>query len=126
MRVDLPMLDLPVSRTGVELHYSPRFRVEPQPGAFRVAIDPGRTAVVLRGGTAGALDKTPEKDDRAAASLQALVDQYKSQSGGRTIVGALPVHVPFPAYGPSIFLASELTAEGTTPSVEFAFKRSGN
>ena len=29
------------------------------------------------------------------------------------VVGALPVHVTFPAFGPSMFLASELTAEAT-------------
>jgi hypothetical protein len=38
-RIDLPALDLPVSRTGVELFYSPRFRVEPQAGAFRVEAE---------------------------------------------------------------------------------------
>ena len=47
-RIELPALDLPVSRTGVELHYSPRFRVEPQPGSFRVDTDPGPFATVLR------------------------------------------------------------------------------
>ena len=47
-RIELPALDLPVSRTGVELHYSPRFRLDPQPGAFRVDTDPGPFATVLR------------------------------------------------------------------------------
>jgi len=31
----LPALDLPVSKTGVELHYPPMYRVTPEPGAFR-------------------------------------------------------------------------------------------
>ena len=47
-RLDLPALDLPVSRTGVELYHSPRFRVEPQPGAFRIESDPGVFAEALR------------------------------------------------------------------------------
>ena len=48
---------------------------------------------------------------RAAAGLQALVDRFRNEAGGRTVVGTLPVHVMFPAFGPSLFLASELTAE---------------
>ena len=47
-RIELPALDLPISRTGVELHYSPRFRVEPQLGSFRVDTDPGPFAAALR------------------------------------------------------------------------------
>jgi hypothetical protein len=31
--------------------------------------------------------------------------------------------VSFPQFGPSIFLASELTAEARAPSVELLFKR---
>jgi hypothetical protein len=31
--------------------------------------------------------------------------------------------VTFPHFGRSLFLASELLAEGTSPSVELAFKR---
>ena len=42
---------------------------------------------------------------------------------GAPFVGSLPVHVTFPAFGPSIFLASELTAEGSAPSIDLAFKR---
>ena len=45
----LPALDLPVSRTGVELHHSPRFRVELRPGTFRLEDDPGPFAAALRG-----------------------------------------------------------------------------
>ena len=49
-RLDLPVLDLPISRTGLELHHSPRFRVVPQPGAFRLESDPGVFVDVLRPG----------------------------------------------------------------------------
>jgi hypothetical protein len=47
-RIDLPALDLPVSRTGLELHYSPRYRVELQLGTFRAEDDPGPFAEALR------------------------------------------------------------------------------
>jgi hypothetical protein len=33
------------------------------------------------------------------------------------------VHVTFPAFGPSLFLASELTAEGRAPFLDLQFKR---
>jgi hypothetical protein len=127
MQLDLPALDLPVSRTAIELHYSPRFRIEPQPGAFRVAADPGPMADLAAAKVASPpspLTAPIKEADAAAAGLQQLASQYRDQSGGRTVVGALPVHVTFPPFGPSLFLASELTAEGATPSVELLFRRS--
>jgi hypothetical protein len=47
-RIVLPALDLPISRTGVVLHLSPRFRIGLQPGAFRLDSDPGPFADALR------------------------------------------------------------------------------
>ena len=61
--------------------------------------------------------------DRAAAGLQALVDKFRNETGGRSVVGSLPVHVAFPTFGPSVFMASELTAETSSPSVELVYKR---
>jgi hypothetical protein len=121
-RLELPALDLPVSRTGVELYYPPRFRVEPQTGSFRVENDPGPFAEALRQPVAR--PSGDKKDvDRAAAGLQALADKFRNQSGGRSVVGSLPVHVAFPAFGPSMFMASELTAEASSPFVELAYRR---
>jgi hypothetical protein len=125
-RVDLPALDLPISRTGVELFHSPRFQVDPLPGSFRLEADPGVFAEALRRTPASAPVAVADKatqGDRAAAGLQALVDRFRNESGGRSVAGSLPVHVSFPAFGPSIFLASELTAEAGTPCIELAYKR---
>jgi hypothetical protein len=123
-RIDLPALDLPISRTGVELFYPPRFHIDPQPGSFRIEVDPGVFAEALRRPPAApaTLDKTTQ-GDRGAAGLQALVDRFRNEPGGRSVVGSLPVHVDFPAFGPSIFLASELTAEAAAPCFEVAYKR---
>jgi hypothetical protein len=132
MRLDLPALDLPVSRTGLALHYSPRFRVDPEPGSFRVANDPGPFAEALRATAPSPLampappppaPSARERDERAAAGLQALADRFTTGGGARSVVGTLPVHVSFPAFGPSMFLASELTAEARMPSVQLAFRR---
>jgi len=125
-RVELPALDLPVSRTGVELHYSPRFRVEPQLGPFRADSDPGPFAAALRPTpplppAAPVAERSSERG--ATGGLQALVDRFKNEPGGRIVVGSLPVRASFPAFGPSVFLASELTAEASTPSVDLFVRR---
>jgi hypothetical protein len=122
-RLGLPALDLPVSRTGLEFHYSPRFRVDLQPGVFRVEDDPGPFAEALRQPATAFAVTGKEREARGAAGLQALVDRFRAESGGRTVVGALPVHVTFPMFGPSMFVASELTAEAQAPSLELGFKR---
>jgi hypothetical protein len=120
-RLVLPAVDLPVSRTGLELYYSPRFRIEPQSGAFRVSNDPGVFAEALRQPAMSIV--VSSLDAKAASGLQMLVDHYRHESAGSTVVGALPVHVTFPGVGPSIFLACELTEEGHAPSVELTLKR---
>jgi hypothetical protein len=129
--VELPALDLPVSRTGLELHYSPRFRLDVQHGSFRVDSDPGPFAAALRAPAAppppSASATSPPAPARPPArvggQLQALVDRFKNDGGGRTIVGSLPVRATFPSIGPSIFLASELTAEATAPAVDLIVRR---
>lgn len=135
-RIELPALDVPVSRTGLELHHSPRFHVQPQPGTFRPEEDPGLlaeafTARTLAAAAAAAPAPPPTIDgqrarrnqDGSASGLQTLVERFRNEAGGRTVVGAIPVQVTFPTFGHSLFLASELTADGATPSVELAFRR---
>ena len=38
------------------------------------------------------------------------------------MTGILPVNVAFPAFGPSIYLVSELTSENQSPVAEFSFQ----
>jgi hypothetical protein len=126
-RLDLPALDLPISRTGVELHHSPRVHVDPQPGAFRIETDAGPYADALRitpAVTVSASPAPPELD--TTARLQELVDRFRNEAGGRLVVGSLPVPVTFPSFGPSIFLASELTAEGRVPTIDLTIKPARN
>jgi hypothetical protein len=116
----LPAIDLPISRTGVLLHHSPRFQVEPEPGAFRVEEDAGPPALAIAAHTALAPQPAPAP---AGAEMDALVRQFRKDTAARTVAGLLPVHVPFPEFGPSVFLRSELTAELHAPSVEYSYKR---
>ena len=84
--VELPAIDLPVSRTGLTLHYSPRYALDAHPGAFRVTNDPGPwtgETRVVDSAAAGRAPADAEKD------LQALMDSYKKESG-RTRQGPCP------------------------------------
>jgi hypothetical protein len=131
VRLPLPVLDLPISRTGVELHHSPRFRAAAQPGAFRMEADPGVFAEALRPssprmGTALAVPAAPHAAGRIAgrdAGLQLLIDRYRNEGGGRTVTGSLPVEVSFPKLGPSVFLAAELTAESAAPAIDLTIRK---
>ncbi|HUQ89118.1 MAG TPA: hypothetical protein VM096_16285 [Vicinamibacterales bacterium] len=149
-RIDLPALDLPISRTGVELYHSPRFRVEPQAGAFRVEADPGVFADALRGGRGygfglssggggsvppmpaappvaapDAVQQMTPADEVAGKTTQfrMLIDRYRNEGGGRTVSGALPIDVSFPTMGPSLFMASELTPESDSPAINLSLRR---
>jgi hypothetical protein len=117
----LPGLDLPIARTGVVLHHSPRFRVSPEAGTFRVEADSGPFADVLR--TDGAPLEAAKAGAAPAAEADDLVAEFRKKAAGRTVTGPLPVRVPFPDFGPTVFLMSELTAELQAPSLEFSYKR---
>jgi hypothetical protein len=124
----LPAVDLPISRSGVVLHYSPRFSVKPEPGAFRVETDTGPfTDALRRQGAAmpyAGLMPPPPPPPAAPNAADALVAQFqKDTGGGRIVAGPVPVQVPFPDFGPTVFLMSELTAESQAPSLEFSYKR---
>ncbi len=60
-----------------------------------------------------------EKDDKT----KILLDNFRAKSNGGKVNGILPINVPFPAFGPSIFLVSELTSENQFPAAEFSFQR---
>jgi hypothetical protein len=158
--LELPALDLPISRTGLEFYHSPRYRVALEPGSFREEADPGVFAEALRlaPGSAialgGSIDGTfvqqsfdvvaapvaapspmapPAPSGYASSArmepairsggVQTLIDRYRNEGGGRTVRGTLPVEVTFPSMGPSLFMASELTAEGQAPSFDLIIRR---
>jgi hypothetical protein len=135
-RIVLPALDLPVSRTGLVLHHSPRVRVTPEPGAFRVEPYTDPFSMELRRADGGSLDQLAappaapaavgvagNEADRAAAAMQDLAVKFRTKDGGRSVAGVLPVNVAFPEFGPSTFLASELTPETTAPVLALEYQR---
>ena len=151
-RVTLPALDLPISRTGMLLYYPPAFKLNAEPGSFHTqeyqspssavllpAIEGGRDgggvfAVAGRRGAALAalpeedrleeLGKAQRMDDKEKKDKTlSLLDDFRAKSTGGKVTGILPVNVSFPAFGPSLFLVSELTSENQFPAAEFSFQR---
>jgi len=68
------------------------------------------------------IDKTMDGKQLSAQS-QSLVNKFHSTERGARATGILPVRVDFPAYGPSLFLVSELTSENQSPSAEFNYQQ---
>ena len=134
-RLALPALDLQVSRTGVELHHSPRYRVVAEAGAFRAETyaeplsaaltQPVSFVATVTKEKAGAKKDTAqsEEDKQVASEVEGLVERYRKEGRANRVAGVLPVQVPFPEFGPSMYLVSELTADATAPAVELTYKR---
>ena len=129
-RLELPTVDLPVSRTGLVLHHSPRFAVQLKPGTFRVETEQEPWSPALRAGGAEPQSSPmpppapPRQADKDEASARALVDRFRMELG-RTKSGTIPVEVTVPAIGPALFVVAELTAEMHAPALDLAYKRTG-
>jgi hypothetical protein len=127
VQLSLVAVDLPISKSRLVLHHSPVFRLTPVSGTsanFRVAPYQGPTSPVLSA-SAGA------NEGNVSAGAQPNVDHATQQLVSRLRDGKQavtpsrkrPLRVPFPDFGPSIFLVSELTSESQTPFVELDYQR---
>jgi hypothetical protein len=128
----LPAVDLPISRTGLLLYHPPLFKLAPEAGAFRVETYEAPMADAFRasgfgpeyGRNAGGLvDVENKNDNRPQSATQVLVDNFKNKTLGGRGAKVLPIRPSFPAFGPSIFFVSELTAENHAPTLEFNYQR---
>jgi hypothetical protein len=63
----------------------------------------------------------PERE-KAEKDTKALVDKYRAQSQEGKRAGILPIQLSFPAFGPSVFLVSELTAENQPPTIDITYE----
>ncbi len=57
-----------------------------------------------------------------SAIPQSLLDDFRAKSLHGRSAGILPINVSFPAFGPSIFMVSELTAENHAPAAELDYQ----
>ncbi len=146
----LPAVDLPISRTGLLLYHPPLFKVAPEAGAFRMeayespladafraadveaGVGSGSGAPFSSNGLRGRNNNQPlsgqNSNDNAnyappQSATQALVDNFKNKSLGGRGAKVLPIRPAFPAFGPSLFFVSELTAENHAPALEFNYQR---
>jgi hypothetical protein len=129
--VELAAADLPIARTRVTLHYSPKYAIEPRPGTFRVATNPEPWSPSLKAEPVGAAPPPPPAPappprvgERDAKDLQALMDRYRKEAG-RTGQGTVPLSIEFPAVGPTLFLAAELTEESRATSFDVDYRKTG-
>ena len=63
------------------------------------------------------------KSKHSQAATQALVDKFRADSLAGKRAGILPIRVSFPAFGPSLYLVSELTGESQAPSAGLTYQR---
>jgi hypothetical protein len=134
-RLALPALDLPISRTGLLIYYPPLFRATVQPGTFRpeTYLNPTSPVLVETRAMADMLAMSPGVvggpvigqmgRDEAKADTQVLVEKYRAKSQSGRTAGILPIRVSFPAFGPSVFLVSELTSAGQVPAAALTYER---
>ncbi len=133
LQLALPAVDLPISKTGVVFYHSPLFKVTAEPGTFRVQPYEAPISPALNAEFIGedeimapapnaivALDRATGKE---AQERKALVDDFRTKSSGGRSARTLPVKVSFPAFGTSLFLVAELTAENQPPAIELSYQR---
>lgn len=150
IRLSLPALDLPVSRTGLQVFYPPQFRLATEAGSFRtenyadaisavlnsVAEEPPvdsesspvvsdaykMTALTPPASRAGSSGGAPKADD-GKGSAQTLVEKFHTNERGSRAAGVLPLTLNLPTVGPSVYLISQLTSENQVPSIEFTYQQ---
>src|SRR5882724_6999263 len=137
IRLSLPAIDLPISRTGLVLYHPPLFKVTADPGSFRAETYEDPTSIVFDPSAAVTLGDE-EKDSRQRESrlknedmakqgpqsaAQTLVDNFKTKAIGGKSARVLPIRVLFPAFGSSLFFVSELTAEDQVAALDLNYQR---
>ena len=64
-----------------------------------------------------------EPESKDAAQHAALVDEFRAKTSGGRTSRTLPVAVSFPAFGSSLYLVAELTAENHAPEIEVSYQK---
>jgi len=119
----LPTVDLPISRTGLVLYYPPLFKVTAEPGAFRTEAYENPVSAAFNAGVAGGVAAASPGPAKPLDKDEALIEQFRAASPTGRVAGILPVQISFPAFGPSLFLVSELTGENQAPAAALNYQR---
>lgn len=135
--VQLPALDLPISRTGLLVYYPPFFKFSAEPGIFHeqtyaapvssALISPPIEVMTRSGTDAEYTQRDQSLTQNAPASPASADDKRKSaffaKTQGVRARGILPIRVSFPAFGPSVFLTAQLSSGGQAPSTTFDYQK---
>jgi hypothetical protein len=62
------------------------------------------------------------KSKQSQAATQSLLDKFRADALAGKRAGILPIHVSFPAFGPSLYLVSELTGENEAPAASLTYQ----
>jgi hypothetical protein len=117
----LPAIDLPISRTGVVLRHSPRYRVTAVTGSFRIETFADPATPVLREPIAAG----PKAPPPIAAPVDSPAKSIDAMSAGRpgTLPGILPIDIAFPQFGELLYLVAELTPETQSAALGVQYER---
>jgi hypothetical protein len=66
--------------------------------------------------------KDEPKSKGSQPATQLLLDKFRADSLTGKRAGILPIRVTFPAFGPSVYLVSELTGENQAPSAVLSYQ----
>jgi hypothetical protein len=122
------------------------FHVEAYADPTSAALNPPRTLASLAAlapgavGTAGIVAGLPaapvvdsiteykvdgrfDDKDKGTLATQTLLDNFRATLSGGKATGILPLAVSFPAFGPSVYLVSELTGENQSPSTDLNYSK---
>jgi hypothetical protein len=124
-QLTLAAVDLPISKSGLLIHYSPLYRLNPAPGSFRVAPYEAPATLTLKQSSAGAKQESQAasaQQDKTTGETSELVSRMKESGRAAAPARNLPIRIAFPHFGPSIYLVSELTGENQTPVVAIDFQ----
>ncbi|HMF91729.1 MAG TPA: hypothetical protein VKL40_13875 [Candidatus Angelobacter sp.] len=125
-RLTLPSLDLPISRSGLVLYHAPQFRVTAEPGTYRTEPYENPFSAALNPAVYGTeYGKNPgaPADRLAESDKSKAFDDFRTKTMGGKSARVLPVHMSFPAFGPSLFFVSELTGENQSPAIDLNYQR---
>lgn len=59
---------------------------------------------------------------RAQSAAQLVLDKFRADTMAGKRAGILPIRVSFPAFGPSLYLVSELTGENQAPTANLTYQ----
>ncbi len=66
--------------------------------------------------------KDETKSKRSQIATEAILDKFRADSLAGKRAGILPIRVSFPAFGPSLYLVSELTGENQAPNAGLTYQ----